>query len=272
MFLEKYLDTMRNIQENLLVFLEDDSNTEENFQNLLKILDDQRINENRQNFKLLLHLIVKISKNHHRGPNFFSKIEKILRNFKIDIGKYFSNIDIFKIFKSNKRLLLFLHEEQIMKIDGQIAQIIITGKKYQSKEYPQYFAPEIKPFINEGWFPEKVNIEKKDNKFKFFFNKRQIKMIDYMNERRNKMIDYMNERHNDLIDFISNDLPDNFYENRKNGENENELCKIIQKDLIKEFIAYVNKNNISLNKIIDSSIFETNSLLFKFPKYGVSLN
>ena len=85
MILEKYLDAMRNIQENLLVFLEDDFNTEENFLNLLNILDDQKIIENRHNFQLLLRLIVIISKNHYRGPNFISKIEKILRNFKIDI-------------------------------------------------------------------------------------------------------------------------------------------------------------------------------------------
>ena len=42
-------------------------------------------------------------------------------------------------------------------------------------------------------------------------------------------------------DAKSTELPNKFYENRKIGENESELCELIRKDLIKEFIIFVNQ-------------------------------
>ena len=47
----------------------------------------------------------------------------------------------------------------------------------------------------------------------------------------------------------------------KNGENDGYLCQIIQKDLIEEFITYVNKEDYPLNSYIEKSIFETNRFL-----------
>ena len=41
------------------------------------------------------------------------------------------------------------------------------------------------------------------------------------------------------------------------GENDNEICKLITKDLIKDFIIYVNKNCYPIKSIIDPSIYET---------------
>ena len=86
-------------------------------------------------------------------------------------------MDIFNIFKGNKRLLLFLHEEQIIKIDRQIAQIIFTKYNYQLKQYPQYFAPEIKPFINERWIPEKKGISNKSCNLLYNFIKNDLPEI-----------------------------------------------------------------------------------------------
>ena len=47
------------------------------------------------------------------------------------------------------------------------------------------------------------------------------------------------------------------------GENDNEICKLIQKDLIEEFIIYVNKNFYPIKSTINSSIYETNNFLIK---------
>ena len=41
-----------------------------------------------------------------------------------------------------------------------------------------------------------------------------------------------------------------FYEKRKNGQNDDLICQFIQKDLIDDFIAYINKNSYSLNSKI----------------------
>lgn len=65
------------------------------------------------------------------------------------------------------------------------------------------------------------------------------------------------------IESISREIPENFEEFRKTGENHNELCELIRKDSIEDFITYVNKTNLLLKKTVDHSIFETNPLILK---------
>ena len=226
---KKYLDMMKDIQEKILAFLEDECNCEENFQNLEKIINDTKIRDNQNYFLSLLHLILQIGNNHYRNTNFFDKIERILQNYIIDIKKYFSNYQIFNIFKSNKRILLFLIEQQIIKFDESIAKKITTTDKYIKFCYPQYFQPEIQPFINKKWFP----------KYNPLFYE------------------------NNWIEEIEKELPENFYEKRKKGENDSQICELIRNCMITKFIAFITKNNIQLNATIPVSIYETNSYLLK---------
>ena len=90
---EEFLEEMKKIQANLIDFLEHDDNNEEKYQNLIKIFDDIKIHDNQFKIKSLFYLILKISNHHHREPEFFSKIEKILQLFKDDMKKYFPNDD-----------------------------------------------------------------------------------------------------------------------------------------------------------------------------------
>lgn len=78
---QKQVDTLKDIQNNIL--LEDDPNSDENLQNLESIFSDLKIKDNQYELLLLLHLILNISNNHIRFPNFFSKIENILLIFKL---------------------------------------------------------------------------------------------------------------------------------------------------------------------------------------------
>ena len=55
--------------------------------------------------------------------------------------------------------------------------------------------------------------------------------------------------------------PEIFEKNRKKGENESYYCQLIRKDLIDDFIIFVNQTNFSLKSIIKKSIFETNEFL-----------
>lgn len=87
----------------------------------------------------------------------------------------------------------------------------MISKKLLKSNYPQYFLPEIKPFISEGWFTRYSMSEK-----------------------------------NEWIKEIEKEIPENFYELRKIGENGNYICKLIQNDSIKDFIIFVNKNNYSI--------------------------
>ena len=66
------------------------------------------INEDKHELRLFLRLINEISNNHQRSSNLINKIEKILDQIQKDIKKYFTNSQIFELFKENLRILLFL--------------------------------------------------------------------------------------------------------------------------------------------------------------------
>ena len=199
---------MQEIQNSVLQFIENVEKVEENFQNLIQLLDDHKIRDDKHFLKSFLYLVSKISNNHYREKDFFSKIEQILTELKNDIKKCLTNHEIFKIFKGNKRIILFLIEQDLIKIDEQIADKIINNKN------TQYFYPEIKNFLSE--------------------------------EEQQK---------------ISSELPENFEENRKIGENDDQICELIRNDMIDEFITHVNRMNISLKSNVCNSIFETNPFL-----------
>lgn len=236
MDIQQYLDEMRKIQENLLIFLDGDHNDDENFSNLIKLFDDLKIREDKHILKQLLYLITRISGNYHRGPNFFHKLEQILNFFKNEIKKYFSNLEIFNIFKSNKRILLLLIEENIMIFDEKIAKTILLGYEYLEKSYSSYFLPEIRPFVNKQWFPTNNN---------------------------NKLMGRISNKLFKLIEIIKDDLPEDFYEKRRIGENDSKICEVIRNGSLKEFIAFINKNDISLDSTIKESIYESNNFLVK---------
>lgn len=225
MNIAEYAELMKNIQTNLLIFIEKDDNDDHNFQNLQTLFNENKIQDNKYNLISLFHLIAKISNNHHRGNLFFDKIFQILLFFKDCIQKHFSNSEIFNIFINNKRIILFFIEEGIIIVDDYIAKKMTTGK-YIERKYPEYFSPELKPFLRKKWFQRK---HKFDN----------------------------------LTETVGKELPANFYDERKKGENNDFLSVIIQKDSINEFIAYVNQSDCSLCDEIESSIYETNCLLLK---------
>ena len=221
---------LKNIQEEFLNFLDNDEDVDVNFKNLIQLFKDTKILEFQHEFRLFLHMIAKVSNNYHHGLNFYSKIERILQHFKDDIKKI-GKTRIFNFFKGNKRILLLLIDTKIIEADEFFIKQIIQ-KKYIKKKYPQYFAPEIKPFMNEEWFP------------KYDANK-------------------YGPKRNEWVEELNKELPNDFYEMRNKGENDSYLCKLIREDLIKEFIPYLNKNRIKRNSAITSSIYETNSFLIK---------
>ena len=135
----EYLEKMANIHQNLIEYVdnEDAANAEDYFIKFKDFISTIKIQENKHEFKSFLYLLIKIVNNHHRIDSFINKIERILSLFKEDIKKNFSNFELFHIFKSNKRILLFLFEEKIMIFDESIAKRIIKGK-YLDYKYPQY--------------------------------------------------------------------------------------------------------------------------------------
>ena len=206
------INQMKQIQENLLYFLED----EEADSDQITFLEDEEqiIRADKCYLKEFLHLISKISNYHHRSKDFIIKTEKIILKFEQEIKKYYTNFDIFNIFKGNKRILLFLFERQIIKPEKLISSII-TNYKYTKRNYPQYFQIE------------------------FQFSNVKIGETDI----------------------------ESYKEKRRTGENDSYICQLIQKDLVNDFISYVNRTNFPLNSKIKKSIYETNIFLMdKTPK------
>ena len=223
------IEKMKSIQSALLEFLEDELDVEDKFENLVNLLTTQNLINDQHELTELLYLINSIGNNHHRVPNFNCKLEQLLRHFKRDLQKYFSNSKIFEIFKDNKRILLFLIEDKVMTIDESIFSII-TSDEYFRKDYCEYFQPEIKPFLTEE------NIEK--------YGSKNGSLKDH------KFIERMNK-----------EVEEDFYDKRREGENDDYLCKLIRNDEIKEFITFIEQTNLSLENCIKKSIFETNKFL-----------
>ena len=252
MDISKYIEEMKNIQVSFLNFIDN----EEDIQNLIKNFDEIKIHDDLHKINLFLHLLSQISNNHHRESDFFNKIEQIILLFKNDMKNYYTNSEIFNIFQDNKRLLLVLIEDGIMIIDEFIAKQLIKGK-YLEFKYPQYFSKEIQKFVNEKWFKTSPKISEDDSK-NIGFKSEDDKNNEEEEEKRNKWIEEVKKK-----------LPTDFDEKRKTGENGHYICELIRKDLIDDFIIYINQNSIEIDSEINPSIYETNSFLFKKEKVNL---
>lgn len=165
MSFKEAIEKMKRIQSDLLEFLEDESDSDGQFELIIQNITNQNIFKDHHEFKSLLYLISNIGNYHHRTRNFIKKIEQILRHYKAEIAKYFSNSEIFQIFQNNKRILLFLFQEKIITINEYIISQI-KSYKYAEMKYKDYFAPEINLFIS------KESEEKKDFQEENFNDKR----------------------------------------------------------------------------------------------------
>lgn len=77
MSIKELIEEMKNIQINLLDFLDHEDDIEEKYQNLIHIFNEIKIHDDNYKIKSLFYLILKIANNHHRESDFFAKIEKI---------------------------------------------------------------------------------------------------------------------------------------------------------------------------------------------------
>lgn len=213
MDIEENIEKMKELQSIILDLLDCDD---------IERIDDElnhisslclQFQQDRHKLKSILYLIDKIAKNHHRCSNFNDKIFQVLLLFKTQIKQTFSNDEIFEIFKSNNRILLFLIEEGLFHIDESIA-LKMTNKSSKYK-FSEYFWPELKTFIEK------------------------------------------------TTDEIVPEIPDDFDEKRRIGENDSYICKLIREDLIDDFVAFVNQSNSNLEAVIDISPYETNRFLMK---------
>ncbi|KAK8845850.1 hypothetical protein M9Y10_020775 [Tritrichomonas musculus] len=218
------IEKMKAIQSKLLHFLDSDNDIKIDSLDFYNYLNETKISDNQHDLTPFLQLLVAIANNHRGGASFFDKIKQILSFFKKEIQQFYSNSEIINIFQSNKRILLFLIKENIITADFYFRKTIISDE-YVKAKYPQYFAPELRPFIHE-----------------FTFQK---------------------DQDDSWISQIKQNYPYDFENLRQNGNNEETICQMIRNDSVEEFIKYVNKINYNLNSTISPSIYETNSFLIE---------
>lgn len=146
-FIHEYVNQMKEIQALFLDFFDDKENQEE-IDKIIKILDDLKVREEKENLKIMLHLIMIIASNRYESAKFYDKIFQILQNYFNEIKEFYTNFEIFLIFKQHKRILLFLIENKIIIPDELIASFI-SDDDYIKKSYNSYFYPEFNHFFNE---------------------------------------------------------------------------------------------------------------------------
>ena len=141
MNIEKYIQQTKKFQNLLLDFIENENS---DCKDLINYYEANKYRENKEELKLILHLITSISENHYRCNGFYDKIHRFLLMIKDDIKNNISNIEIFNIFINNSVTLLFLIQNDILLIDSYLSKIIIQNESL----YPIFY-PEIKPFFDE---------------------------------------------------------------------------------------------------------------------------
>lgn len=228
MSVEDFVGKMQRIQNVLLEFLENESDAKDKYSDFIKTITNEKIIEDKHKFKLLLRLLNNIGNNHHRVHNFINKIELLLKSFKKDIENYFSNAEIFELFGNNKRIFLFLIEEKMIIVDEHILY-----QNMGNNNYIEYFAPEIKPFIDGEFFTKYCKEHPRFDKESF-------------------------------IEKVTKEISTDFYDKRREGENDDYLCRLIRLGKVEEFISFVEQSNISLEINTPKSIFETNEVLYTF--------
>lgn len=144
---------MDDLYSHLLIFLDAKENGEFEFEKFKLFLQTSELLNTPYKMREFLHLISMISINHHREEHFFNRIKAILTELGSKINKDFPNIELFKIFQTNKRVLLILIEAKILSLDSHIARrlcrIDLSQLSLDNVQIAKYFFLEIEPYFSE---------------------------------------------------------------------------------------------------------------------------
>lgn len=251
-----YLTKIKNMQSNLLDFIDN----EDRFANLVSFLNDERIKENKNELKLLFHLIMKIANNHYK-PNLYSKIEQIFSFCKDDIIKSFSNSEIFQTFQSNKRVLLSIVELKIMTIDIDLVKMMMQGK-YRKPKYLEYFFPETREFFSVSSIQHLIDSLPKDlSEIRKSGENDQFICNLIRNDLLDEFISYINRSNVSIDSPIQSSL---FETHPFLIENSPSLIEYTAYFGAIKIFKYLLKNNAKLNSSLWKYAIHSGNVLMKF--------
>ncbi|OHT01211.1 hypothetical protein TRFO_32041 [Tritrichomonas foetus] len=166
----------------------------------------------------------------------------------------FHQFTLFNIFKSNKHLLLFLVQEEIVSISFLITRFSRMSSQFLSQFSPQFtlnlflfFIPEIKRYdrIFYEQLKEQMNLNEEDIRLAYHIS---------------------NEN------FQDSTIEENLIEIRRKIHSEDEIAKIIRSDDLDHFIDFCSTiSDFDLNSQIKSSFLEDNPDINNDEKGGISL-
>lgn len=166
---QKYFEKKKELYNNILLFLENYDSTSCSFDDLYNILKKQNFG-NQEELVQFLQLLANISENHHRELNFITKIEQIIFNMKNTIKKTLTNYQIIEIFMNNKLILLFLIQNNIIKIDEQVINSFTFQIDTNGTRYSHFFLPETNSAIDKRYKIEHIfKAHKKKSRIKTCF-------------------------------------------------------------------------------------------------------
>ena len=149
--LKAFINEMNNIKDMIIDYIDDDAPFPK-----FDMLDSVDYNYPRKLILIeIFHLIENIANNHFRRPSFFVKIERLIHYFEKELNTNFSPNEIFKIFGSNKRILLFLIQEKILNVNNYICAEI--------EKNPDYNLYLKKPAKKDEIYEEKRKLGENDN-------------------------------------------------------------------------------------------------------------
>ena len=108
---QEYINQKKEIYGSLYLFIKEENEEqeeEENYQSLLVNIEKQIIQKSKEDLGIFLRLLLNIFNHHHRYPNFSTKMFKILDYLSETVKKIFTSIEIFKLLKSNRLIILHL--------------------------------------------------------------------------------------------------------------------------------------------------------------------
>ena len=126
MNIQDFISQKKELQNHILIYIDNDENSDNNFNNLVNLLTDKQISKDRKELYEFIILLSKIISNHHRCHGFYDKISSIFEFLANDIKQTFSNIELYNIFKDNLLFLPYLFEKQIISFDYYIFHDIVT--------------------------------------------------------------------------------------------------------------------------------------------------
>ena len=200
----KYFREMTKIQYQILEFINDEDCID--IQNFFKLVVNKKIYTTKQNLISVLYLISNISDNCCHTPIIIHKIEQFLLFLKKDILNFFSNEEIFTIFKRNKKILLFLFNNKFIFPD-EYSSYVIKKTKYFKLNYPHFFYNEFRSFFDEKL---RADIESSLENICNYEEKRLIGENDHYicelirNDSINEFISFINS--NNISDVIETSI------------------------------------------------------------------